>query len=286
MKLNRVTVVTISAVGIIVALIVAVQLRGRVTGSEPMDASMGHEAHSTAFGNVNLDFLPDSAKFANATTGTLKFKLADAQGGLSKNRFEATHEKLLHLVVVDSGLTDFRHLHPEVADDGTWTETITFENGGDYLVFADGKLAGGSAFVAKNELNVAGRQRVEPAGFDLSDESKSGNLSAKILNPADYGIGSDSMIQVKLSVADGWEQYLGAPGHLILISKDGSEFIHAHPTGMTNSVAEFMATFKNPGTFRAWAQFQRDGKVITFPFTIKVNSESSAGADSMTHMNH
>lgn len=288
MKSNRISAVIIAAVGIIVVLVIAFQLRGRGSAPRPVDSAMtGHESSSIADGNVSIDLLSDSASFASGTVRTLKFRLSDAQGSISKSQFEATHEKLLHLVVVDTALADFRHVHPEVTDDGTWSQAITFAKGGNYLVFADGKLEGGSSFVARRELKVAGEASADPANFDLSADSKSGTLAATILNPKEYSVGADSMIQVKLSVADGWEQYLGAPGHLILISQDGTEFIHAHPTGMTKGVAEFMATFKNAGVFRAWAQFQREGQVVTFPFTIKVNTSKPAkSASSMSHMNH
>lgn len=288
MKLNRITVVAIAAVGIVcvIAIAVALQSGGRRTESKATDIATGHEGHAMTVESVSLNLLSDSSSFASGAMGTLKFKLADAQGAIAKNRFEATHEKLLHLVVVDSALADFRHVHPEVTEDGTWSQALTFEKGGNYLVFADGKIAGGASFVAKRELKVVGQPSADAPKFELSAESKSGDLSAKILNPTDYGTGSESMIRVGLSVADGWEPYLGAPGHLILISKDGGEFIHAHPTGMSKGVAEFMANFKNAGIFRAWAQFQRDGQVVTFPFTIKVNAASSPAGDSMSHMNH
>ena len=94
------------------------------------------------------------------------------------------------------------------------------------------------------------------------------------------------MVRLKLSRPDGWQTYLEAPGHLILIRKEGDEFIHAHPAhDMKDGVVEFMAEFKKPGTYRAWAQLQREGKVLTFPFTLTVTSSAKPTSDQM-NMNH
>ena len=97
------------------------------------------------------------------------------------------------------------------------------------------------------------------------------------------------MVRLKLSRIDGWQPYLEAPGHLILIRQEGDEFIHAHPAkDMKDGVVEFMADFKKPGTYRAWAQFQREGKVITFPFTLTVGAAGGTASKSMDmdHMGH
>jgi hypothetical protein len=85
------------------------------------------------------------------------------------------------------------------------------------------------------------------------------------------------------------EPYLGAWAHVMILSKDGSEFIHAHPLddaatmidnnpwqhshatpGPSPLAIETVTGFRKPGIYRMWAQFQRQGKVITIPFTIDI----------------
>ena len=51
--------------------------------------------------------------------------------------------KKLHLYVVRTDLAVFRHLHPTMADDGTWSAPVTLPEAGDYRVVAE--------FVARDE---------------------------------------------------------------------------------------------------------------------------------------
>lgn len=241
-----------------------------------------HSMHSETLGTVGIDIdMVDSLKSGEPQTVT--FKLSNGAQILKRSDLTETHEKLLHFVVVDAGLTDFNHLHPTLADDGLWTQSVTFQHGGQYLMFAEGQAKGGS-FAARREVKVAGTPRQDNAAFAVSLNSKADASEAKILNPDALMTEMDSSVRVQVTPAEGWQPYLGAPGHLILIDKDGQEFVHAHPTKMEGGVAEFHATFKKSGPYRAWAQFQRDGRVLTFPFTIEVIAGKPSDQGHSEHM--
>lgn len=228
-----------------------------------------HLTHSEASKPVSLD-LEGVDSLNSGEPHELTFKLSSDAAVLQRADFTETHEKLLHFVVVDKGLRDFNHLHPNLGDEGTWTQSVKLQHGGKYVLFAEGQLAKGGSFVARKEIKAAGDPSNDSGGFEVSLRSKAGASEAKILNHAELMTEMDSSVRVQVSPADGWEPYLGAPGHLILINKEGTEFVHAHPTKMEGGIAEFHATFKKPGPYRGWAQFQRDGRVLTFPFTIEV----------------
>lgn len=246
----------------------------RQNGHEMMD----HSKHSGASTAVALEIGSVNGLTAGKATD-LTFKLQSADEVLRRSDLAETHEKLLHFVVVDEGLTDFSHLHPTLGDEGTWTQSVKLQHGGQYVVFAEGQLAKGGSFVARKEIKAAGDPSNDSAGFEVSLRSKAGTSEAKILNPKALMTEMDSSVRVQVSPADGWEPYLGAPGHLILINKEGMEFVHAHPTKMEGGLAEFHAAFKKPGPYRAWAQFQRGGRVLTFPFTIEVNAGESGHSE-------
>lgn len=214
----------------------------------------------------------------------LNFRIKGKEGVLLKKDLAETHEKLLHFVVVDAGLDDFNHLHPSVADDGTWTQRVTLRHRGSYLLFAEGQTAKGSAFVARRPVRGSREASDSPTKFEVSLRSKTGEAEAEIVNPDEVRSGADSNVRVRVTPADGWEPYLGAPGHLILIDKEGKEFVHAHPTRMEGGIADFHAVFKKAGLYRGWAQFQRDGRVLTFPFTIDVGvGEPDKSGKSTSH---
>jgi hypothetical protein len=78
---------------------------------------------------------------------------------------------------------------------------------------------------------------------------------------------------------DDLEHYLGASGHLIVVSEDRARFVHSHPlespavpgqTPRAGPRVSFTASFPAPGRYKAWGQFQHHGKVLTFPFTFDV----------------
>lgn len=235
-------------------------------------------------GSVAMKLVSGPSDFEAGKESALKFQLTDPATNVPLTKFETTHEKPLHLVVVDEGLTDFQHVHPNMASDGTWSLPTSMAGSGHYFVFADGKVEGGPSFVAKQDLTVTGAPKITAGGFDLSSKTKVGDMVATILNPDALGGDSKTGVRVQVTPPDGWQPYLGAPGHLILIKRDGSEFIHAHPSGMKDGVAEFMADFKSGGVYRAWAQFQRDGKVVTFPFTVEAKQSTASSMQGMPGM--
>lgn len=251
----------------------------------PKQTTMDPGMNMDKSGTIGLTVINGSSEFKMGSDVTLKFKLSDATNGKTVTKLEATHGKPLHFVVVDDGLGNFQHLHPSMADDGTWTQNVVFPSGGRYYLFADGKV-GNSGFAARQEVNVTGPPSKNPTNFAISKNSKLGEISATIVEPSNFTTGSESLVRLKLSRPDGWQPYLEAPGHLILIRKEGDEFIHAHPAeDMKDGVVEFMADFKKAGAYRAWAQFQHDGKVLTFPFTLEVSGKDMPAMSSM-NMDH
>ena len=73
------------------------------------------------------------------------------------------------------------------------------------------------------------------------------------------------------------QRYLGAWGHLLILSEDMTEYVHAHPreemqpdpaagpTGGPEVI--FDALLPKPGRYRAWLQFQRNDRLTTVSFT-------------------
>jgi hypothetical protein len=70
------------------------------------------------------------------------------------------------------------------------------------------------------------------------------------------------------------QPYMGAMGHLVVLSSDGKQYVHAHPadakTGLGNRVV-FMAHIMEPGLYKGWGQFRRMDTVRVLPFVFKVN---------------
>jgi hypothetical protein len=67
------------------------------------------------------------------------------------------------------------------------------------------------------------------------------------------------------------QPYLGAAGHVLIVSPDLTSSVHAHPD-VNGSGPDFdvHAVFPQAGTFKLWVQVQRGGKVVSAPFTVQI----------------
>jgi hypothetical protein len=78
------------------------------------------------------------------------------------------------------------------------------------------------------------------------------------------------------------QTYLGAFGHILIVSEDLTHFVHSHPIYLPPQDADnlddllggpdviFEALLPQPGRYRAWVQFRYHDTVRTFPFTFAV----------------
>lgn len=191
-------------------------------------------------------------------------------------KFSLLHEKLVHLIVVRDGLDEFSHLHPQVDASGYITIEHVFPKAGQYRLFADHQPEGQTPGLARGELIVAGDGESAAALIpNASDEVAVGEIKAHVaFQPGDQ----ETKVRFHLVDASGQvvsdlQPYLGAMGHLVIISADGGEYVHAHPLSESQTapegVVEFAAHFPKPGLYKAWGQFQRHDAVFTVPFVMQ-----------------
>ncbi len=68
------------------------------------------------------------------------------------------------------------------------------------------------------------------------------------------------------------QPYLGAVGHIVILSADLGMYLHVHPIeDKTNEPdAKFITWFPKSGIYKIWGQFQQEGKVFIVPFVVEV----------------
>jgi hypothetical protein len=93
----------------------------------------------------------------------------------------------------------------------------------------------------------------------LTGDPLTGNLMA-----------SRTGLRFEVSPTDGLEPYLGQSAHLVAVRAGDLAVTHLHPLDDRLGTYEFAPTLPGPGTYRLFLQVQRDGTVVTFPFTIAV----------------
>lgn len=251
-----------------------------------------HSAHSDQGGHGKMQM-----PAATARTLVVKTKPSQPQAGeVTKlllqilgddgqpiTKFALLHEKLVHLIVVRDGLDEFSHLHPHVDSSGNITIEFAFPKSGQYRLFADHQPEGQTPGLARGELIVAGDDESAAALVpNASDEVAVGEIKSHV---AFQRGDQETTVRFHLVNASGQvvgdlQPYLGAMGHLVIISADGAEYVHAHPLSESQTapegVVEFAAHFPKPGLYKAWGQFQRHDAVFTVPFVLQHSSAHPA----------
>lgn len=206
----------------------------------------------------------------------LHLMVHDAAGKMIR-RFDTVHEKKAHLIIVREGLDQFAHLHPNVDDEGNFTTEYQFATGGKYYLFLDQQPVGGKQAAVRAEVRVAGDATAAPSlAPNVPGKVTTSDLVATI-SVENAAKGTPATIRFQVADAAGkpvtdLEPYLGAMGHLVVISADGREYAHAHPvaTKAPSGEVSFVAHFAKSGLYKGWGQFQRAGSVRTVPFVIEV----------------
>lgn len=207
-----------------------------------------------------------------------RFQVFDVENGtmLDPSSLNVVHEKLLHLLIYDPSLNEFRHEHPEF--DGTyWSTEIELSTDGNYWIWAQGEVAvDGYEFSANNRLLITGGKSALPTPPHLIETLKgnSGNSTVEI-SGGKVKAGKMVMLNVTLSRNDGTKAkitpYLGAFAHIVAVPTDGDALIHVHPMNTKNPNEGMLhATFPTKGVYRLWIQFMDDGNLRTIPLAIEV----------------
>ncbi|WP_062209341.1 hypothetical protein [Streptomyces sp. NBRC 109706] len=224
---------------------------------------------------------PDRTRLPAGEPTDFTFRILGPDGA-PLTGYTESHEKELHLIVVNRDLSGFQHVHPELDADGTWSVPLTFEQAGDHRVFADftpsDDPAGGLTLGA--DIAVTGPYEPRPlpaaertAVVDGYTVTLDGEIEAGVEN------------ELRLRVADqngepvtDLEPYLGAYGHLVALRAGDLGYLHVHPGGepgdgvtQAGPGITFHTRVPSAGTYRLYLDFQHRGEVRTAEFTVRVD---------------
>jgi hypothetical protein len=196
----------------------------------------------------------------------LSFRIRDTNGA-SVRTFDVEHTKRMHVIVVRRDFTDFQHIHPRMAADGTWRVPLTLHDAGAYRVFADFSVDDTPHTLA-DDIAADGAVQwhtLPPSGTTAYAD---GFRVGLVEGPARAGNEAPLRFAVtrrghRVHVQD----YLGAKGHLVALRQGDLAYLHVHPDTDTLT---FEATFPSAGRYRLFLQFKVDGRVHTAAFTQEV----------------
>ncbi|GIP37848.1 hypothetical protein J31TS4_11280 [Paenibacillus sp. J31TS4] len=245
-------------------------------------AGNGHQGHGGTEQTKPSEAVQAAWTFAEgkqpqANQDTL-IRIAIRLGEKPVEKFDITHEQKQHLIIVSKDLSQFRHVHPDDRGGGVFEWTERFLAGGEYKLFADFVPSGGSAVTLTKWVNVAG-EAAKPVPIQ-PDASLTKSVGGKEIALAFDRLVPNQEVTLTFTIRDdrtkkpvtNLQPYLGAVGHVVILSEDAEQYLHVHPMEerATGPDARFQTSFPHSGIYKIWGQFKHEDKVITVPFVVKV----------------
>lgn len=202
----------------------------------------------------------------------LSFTIEGPGGAVTE--YDVEHEQELHLIAVRRDFTEYQHVHPVRAADGTWSTTLDLTPG-EWKLFADFSTDG-EALTLGTGLAVPGDY--QPAELPApSTTAEVDGYTVTLDGHLDAGEASDVTVSVSrdgVPVTD-LDPYLGAYGHLVALRDGDLAYLHVHPEGepgdgVTRPGPEvaFAVTPASGGAHRLFFDFEHEGVVRTAAFTV------------------
>jgi hypothetical protein len=239
-------------------------------------------------------FMP--LRVPNAGPARLSFAIRQPSGApLTSYRRGAGPHTGIHLIVVRDDLGVIVHRHPPVASNGRVVETLDFPSPGPYRVLVDAYPALKGAprnFQLHEDVRVAGRYRprtlprfspvVTDEGYRVTLRAprqihpiEATTLTASVTDPSGRPVR--------------FKPWFGALAHAIFFRAGTLDYFHTHVCGPSTpgctSVLGGATVIGRPagpgqlhvgvllpvaGTWRLFLQFRDRGRVVTAPFTLRV----------------
>jgi Cu+-exporting ATPase len=267
---------------------------GQAGGHEGMAMDAGAVAPEEA--GLRVEWTSEPPAPAPGQPVTLAYRVVDEASGETVTDLPLDHERPMHLIVTDRDLAQFQHVHPELGDDGAYRVETTLPEAGTYLLF-DEFVHDGRTVLDRRELTVG---EASGSGAALAPDPAPKTVEGVTVAldaPETIRAGEATHLTFVLTrggepVTD-LEPYLGAAAHVAVVSEDADDFAHthgeaveaAHAGGDDHGAAggddhavpaafgpevRVEHTFPEPGRYKVWAQFGRDGRVLTAPFVVEV----------------
>ena len=199
----------------------------------------------------------------------------DTFRGTAQTAFLTEQTKELHLYVVRDDLGVFRHLHPTMAEDGTWSAPVTLPSGGDYRVISE--------FVAEDDGGngdhvILGRVGTVSGAAGAAPAEEADPLVSVEVDQAP-GVGRDERLGLVVRDAEdrpvALDTYLGTYAHVTGFHRESGSMVHLHP--MTEPVVTedgsgltFHSEIEQAGDYLLFVQVRVDGYVHTVPVEMTV----------------
>jgi hypothetical protein len=274
--------------GILVCIVLAV-----VFGIQQFNAqiqSAQAAASPAVYGrpHANMALHTEPAAPAAGQPLTLTLDLSDGSTGLPVEDIVPHHDALLHLLAISADGADFQHIHPARVAPGRYEIALTPNRPGRYTAYAEiQRQDSGTQVIARDFEVVGAAPGPAPAPPGLGEREIAGMQIGVASSLAPLRAGKQTTFTYHFTeggapVLD-IQAWLGMAGHLIARSDDGATIAHIHaaeqmppsdPLLASGTIygpdIRFVYTFPQPGRYLVWAQFKRNGAILTVPMAVEV----------------
>ena len=259
----------------------------RPSSSAPDDAMASMPGMGTAVTGNGLAAARDGYRMTSSTTGLPADRSADYRftvtgpDGKPVTDFSVDQTKRMHFYAIRTDLTGFQHLHPTMAENGTWTAPLAALRPGTWRLYTSFTPNSGSGkgkdFVLSRTVKVSGMAMTTPLPKEEGTTSVDGYTIAV---RGDLMAGMAHQLTATITkggkpVTD-LQPYLDTYAHLTAFHQGDLAFAHLHPETKVDGdhggpALTFHAEFAQPGNWRLFLQFQTAGKLRTAALTLPVN---------------
>jgi hypothetical protein len=270
----------------------------------------GIDASEDALSTYRIEASVTPSPVVVGSTPELAIRVVGSEDG-PVTKFDDLHTQPMHVVAVSSDLKDFLHVHPVLGDDGVLEVAVPITQAQPYRFFFEydplgpaGQQTNRATLRPQGGQPVAPALASAPAIFDGSAAKTTATDGTRVtLEPvAGHGMVMPNMattLRVSITTAAGAPvtdlvDWLGMPGHAIVLSEDSETFIHAHgmrpgtgghgghggheghggttpaapPVGAAN-LLDVELTVPQAGLYKMFVQFKRGETVMTAPFVLR-----------------
>ncbi len=251
----------------------------------------GH-AHGAKAPTITLAF-PLAQPLVAGKKADIIMRLTKKDGSpVTPDDLEVAHTKKIHLLIVDSSLTDYHHEHSEPAGKpGEYAFSFTPRKPGSYRVWADLVPTANKEqeYVIADLLAETKGEPVTQRAEVLKTTVEGLTYTLTFKGPikvGDAALGTLTVTDAKGNVFQNLEPIMGAYAHLVGFSEDYKTIAHIHPMGEEptketdrgEGKLDFHIAPEQPGLLRLFAQVQIGGKSKFAPFTLTIGNDNSAPA--------
>ena len=228
--------------------------------------------------SYQMKFEPKPMQLVAGQATTLIYTPQEVGNEAAPVPLAVVHDKKIHLIIVRKDLSVFYHEHPEFTADANYKVPFTFPKGGEYVLFQDYSPAGSGHQLGRQVVSVQG-PKYTPVKFRQDQmQWQQDGYQATLAFDKELKVGQLLGMKITLSkngqpVTD-LDKYLGALGHVVVISEDTERYLHVHPNDQADKgpVIGFNTSFEAPGLYRVFLQFNHGGQIHTGNFTINVKA--------------